>query len=451
MILALIAYGAIVLWVGVLAAARSAQTKETFLVADRSFGLLATWAALSSTTIGGSTTLVLASLVASKGLPGLWLDLAGAAGLILLGARLASRVRETGACTISEVLGHLYGREVRRVAAVLVISAEVVWFALLTQATETVVIAATAWNPQIVLVSTAALFVAYTAIGGQRAVVGTDVFQFSLMILGVFSLALPAALSSLRETGLPHELLHFPTGPGFGFPDILAMLVLVGLPHAVGGDVWAKVLSARDGRIARRAAYGAAVSKLAFGAAVVVIAMSGVAAGFLGTGAAASLFPRTVLGLVGPGLAPILFVAMIATMQSSSDSVLLSAAGATSHDLGFSPFGRHGSRILVVFFGVIGLVIALVKRDLVDTFRLGYTLFASSLIVPTLVALLRGKSSRFLIAPRSAATAMILGGVVALVMRSFPELGLDPVLCGTAVNALTLLAGVRRNGRLLEA
>ena len=434
MIGALVAYGVAVLVVGLLAARRAARSPDAFLLGDRSFGLLPTWAGLTSTTIGGSTTLVLAALVAARGLAGLWLDLAGALGLLALGLLFARKVRETGEVTLAAVVGRFYGPRVRRVAAFLVVLAEVVWFALLAQATETVVTALTDWDATAVLVATAALFVSYTALGGQRAVLRTDVLQLGLMAAGLVGVALPLALAALGRTGWPRHLLSFPVGPRFGWVDVAALLVLVGLPHAVGSDVWAKLLSARDATTARRAALGAAAAKLAFGVAVSVIALAGVSLG-LG-GEAEAILPATVKALAGPVLAPLLLVALVATMQSSADSVLLSAAAATSHDLlGGAP--ARVSRLLVVAYGAFGLLVALGLRDLLETFRLGYALFASGLILPTLVAF----APRLSLRPRFAGAAMLLGGAAAVGARLLGS-GPDPVLVGTAVNALVLLPGL---------
>ena len=439
MIAALVLYGAAVLLVGLVAAPRASRSRDAFLVGDRGFGAFATWAALSSTVIGGSTTLVLAALVSAKGLPALWLDLAGALGLSALGLFLAGRVRGTGATTIAEVIGRTYGPGVRKIAAVFVILAEIVWFALLTEATEVVVVSTTSWEPTRVLLLTAALFVAYTALGGQRAVVRTDLLQFGLMVAGLLVVALPLAVRSLAAAPAPAALLTFPTGPRFSWGDALALLVLVGLPHAVGGDVWAKLLSARDERAARRAALGASLSKLAFGLATVTIALAGIGRGV--SGPPAELFPRTVLLLAGPALAPLLLVALVATMQSSADSVLLSAAAATSNDLLGPRAGVGASRLAVVLYGGFGLAVALVMRDLVETFRLGYTLFASGLILPALVAFLpKVRADR-----RFAGAAMLLGGGAAMLERFAHPLGVDPVLAGTGVNALVLVMGLRRN------
>ena len=437
MIPALVLYGAAVLGVGLATARAASRGRDAFLVGDRRFGPLLSWAALSSTTIGGSTTLVLAALVATAGLPGLWLDVAGALGLAALGLFLAGKVRDTGAVTIAEVIGRFYGPGVRRIAAALVVLAEIVWFALLAEATMTVLVAATPWDPTRVLVATAAVFVAYTLLGGQRAVVGTDLLQFALMAAGLVGIALPLAAASLARTGVSPSLLSFPFSSRLGPLDAAALLVLVGLPHLVGGDVWAKLLSARDARVARRAALGAAVSKLVFGASTATIALAGVGLGIAGP--AAELFPRTVVTLAGPALAPFLLVAMVATMQSSGDSVLLSASAATVNDVLPPRFATPAwSRLFVAVWGAAGLLVALVLRDLLETFRLGYTLFASGLILPTLAAFAPG-----LRVPRAAAgAAMLAGGGAALAERFLRLTGLDPVLVGTGVNALVLAAGL---------
>ncbi len=204
--LALAVYGAAVLVVGVVSARKASRSTDAFLVADRGLGAFRAGVALSSTVIGGSTTLVLAALVASKGLPALWLDLAGALGLLALGAFLAPRVRATGATTIAEVIGRSYGPGVRRIAA----SAR-------RRRRDRLVRAPDGGDAdrrssrrrrgirRRVLVLTAALFVAYTALGGQRAVVGTDLLQFALMVGGLLLVALPLALAALARTPPPGD------------------------------------------------------------------------------------------------------------------------------------------------------------------------------------------------------------------------------------------------------
>jgi Na+/proline symporter len=170
----------------------------------------------------------------------------------------------------------------------------------------------------------------------------------------------------------------------------------------------------------------------------VAIALAGAGLGFPG---GADLFPRTVVALAGGALAPFLLIAMVATMQSSSDSVLLSAAAATVNDLLPSRFATPAwGRLFVALYGALGLAVALALADLVETFRLGYTLFASGLILPTLAAFLPGVR----VARPFAAAAMLVGGAAAMAERFLGLARIDPVLVGTGVNAAVLLFGLRR-------
>jgi SSS family solute:Na+ symporter len=436
--------------IGVLWRRRAGRDEASYFVADRSLSPFWGFLGLASLTTGGSTTVALAAFVATHGLAGLWLDLAGALGLLLLGLFLAARVRREGAVTLPEIAGRYYGQTARRVAGVLVLASEIAWFALLIEAAQVVLSAATGLPPTAALVGSTAVFVLYTTLGGQFAVVRTDAVQYGLMIVGIPVLGLAFALARSRGfASLPPEALAFPTSPSLRAGDIVALLVLIGLPHLVGSDVWAKLLSCRDERASRRAALGAAFSKIVFGAAVAAIALSARAS--LPPGPAVSILPRAVLAFVPPPLDALVLVCLVATMHSSADAVLLSAGAVTVRDV-FPEARRRlpavsAARLLTPLYAALGLLLALgLERDLLETLKLGYSIFAASLILPVLAALLVPRAI-----PRSGAiAAMLAGGAVAAGGRFFPRLvlGHDPVIAGTAVNLVLLFAsGLLRRAR----
>ncbi len=294
---------------------RASRDEVSYFVADRSLDAFWGVLGLASLTTGGSTTIALASLVYTHGLAGLWLDLSGALGLLVLGLFFARRVRREAAVTLPEILGRRYGATARRVAAVLVLVSEIVWFALLTESTQVVLTAAFGLAPNRAIVLSTAVFVAYTALGGQYAVVRTDLLQYGLMVLGIPGAALACALVGAKGlSGLPAEAWRFPTSATFGPGDIAAMLVLVGLPHVVGSDVYLKLLSCRDEATARRSALLAAGSKVLFGLAVAAIALAARKA--LPPVAPSGVLPAAVLGFAPPALAALVLVALVATMQT---------------------------------------------------------------------------------------------------------------------------------------
>jgi SSS family solute:Na+ symporter len=234
------------------------------------------------------------------------------------------------------------------------------------------------------------------------------------------------------------------------------MLVLVGLPHLVGSDVYSKLLSCRDEETARRSALLAAASKVLFGLSVAAIALAARKA--LPPLAPSNVLPAAVLGFAPPALAALVLVALVATMQTSADVVLLSATAVTARDLAPPLLGRPLplpiSRALTPVYGALGLATALaLDRNVLETLKLGYSIFAAGLILPVLAAFLPG---RFAIPPTGAIAAMVAGGATAAAGRFAPTVvaGHDPVLAGTAVNAAFLLLSLavarRRSAGAIE-
>ena len=91
--------------------------------------------------------LIGAAFVYVHGLSGLWLDFSGALGLFALALLLARRVRREGAMTLPEIVGRYYGGSARVAAGLLVLVSEIVWFALLVEATQVVLTAAFGLSP----------------------------------------------------------------------------------------------------------------------------------------------------------------------------------------------------------------------------------------------------------------------------------------------------------------
>jgi len=453
-IAALALYLAAVLAIGFAWRKRAGRNQVSYFVADRSLNAFWGFLGLASLTTGGSTTIALAALVYTHGIAGLWLDLSGALGLLVLGLFFARRVRREEAVTLPEIVGRAYGLAARRVAAFLVLASEIVWFALLTEATQVVLTAAFGLEPNRAIVLSTAVFVAYTSLGGQYAVVRTDLLQYGLMVVGLPGVALACALRGAHGLGgLPASAWSFPTSPTFSAGDAVAMLVLVGLPHVVGSDVYLKLSSCRDEAVARRSALLAAGSKVLFGLSVAAIALAARKA--LPPVAPESVLPAAVLGFAPPALAALVLVALVATMQTSADIVLLSASAVTARDLappvtGGRPMSIAATRLLPVVYGALGLVTALaLDRDVLRTLRLGYSIFAAGLILPTLAAL---APERFRVPTRGAIAAMVAGGAAAVTGRFAPALsgGRDPVLIGTGVNALVLFAAYALRGRTVK-
>jgi hypothetical protein len=96
------------------------------------------------------------------------------------------------------------------------------------------------------------------------------------------------------------------------------------------------------------------------------------------------------------------------------------------------------ARLLAPVYAAAGLATALaLNRDVLETLKLGYSIFAAGLILPVLAAL---SPRRLGIPSGGAIAAMAAGGATAVAGRFAPGLfgGVDPVIAGTAVNAAVL-------------
>ncbi len=436
-------YLAAMLAIGIATRRRASAGESAYYVADRSYGPWRGFAALASTTTGGSATIVCAALVYRNGLAGIWLDLSGAIGLLLLGTFLAGRVRRTGAFTLPEIAGRFYGGHARAAAGALVVAAEIAWFALLTEASQIVLTATLGVPPVAALLVSAVVFIAYTALGGQYAVVATDLVQYSLMVAGILIMGTISSAPHFLPA-LPDAARTFPVSPTLGWAEIFGWLVLIGLPHLVGGDIYSKLLSCRDERSARISAFGAAASKVVFGISVGAIALGARAANLARANPSEAL-PSALVAFAPGILGSFAAVALLATMQSSADSVLLTAASATVRDV-VPIFGRRpgirAARALVPLYGALGLLLALAMREIVETLKLGYSVFAAGMILPILF----GFFPSLWLPPADAIAAMFAGGSIALLGRFFPGLIFhhDPVIAGTAVNLAILLFAIAR-------
>ena len=190
--------------------------------------------------------------------------------------------------------------------------------------------------------------------------------------------------------GLPAELWSFPTSPGFGAWDILGMLVLIGLPHMVGSDVYLKLLSCKDEDTARRSALLAAGSKVLFGLSVAAIALAA-------RKALPPVIPRWPCRPPSSASrrrrsrpwSSSRWSRRCRPRRTSSCSPRPPSPLATSRPpCSGRPMRLPAARLLAPLFGALGLATALaLDRDVLETLKLGYSIFAAGLILPVLAAL----------------------------------------------------------------
>ncbi len=405
-------------------ASRKTNGSAGFFVADRKGGTILITGSLVATILGGSSTIGMAGLGYAKGLPGAWWLLVGCVGLALGALFLAGRVRKTGAYTLPEILGRRYGDGVRKAASIVILAS---WLGIIAgqiiAAGKIVSVLFPGTSLSFLILLSGGVMIVYTLLGGQNSVLRTDAIQAVLIIFGIFFTLLLGVKAAggfhVLARRLPMEYLAFPANGKMSWSAIGNLALFVGTAYLVGPDIFSRFLSSRDGRVAKTSAL--------ISAGILVFAAFGIT--WIGVMARSlfpaikpeQAFPQMVLRILPGIFSPLVVAALLAAVMSSADTCLLTAGVILASDIlrGWVDLDAwedrrvlYVSRLFVLAVGIASLGIALYVQGIIKSLLLGYTVFTSGLVLPTILALY---PRRFPLGTRWVTAAIVLGGGTALV------------------------------------
>jgi len=221
---------------------RKTKAADDFFVAGRSSSSLLITGSLLATIIGGSATVGMAGLGFQRGLTGAWWLLVGSIGLVFLGLFFARKIRKFALYTLPELVERQYDRRVALAASFLIVISWIGIVAAQIIAAGKILSILGMGSPVMWMLIFTAVFVTYTVLGGQYAIIRTDILQTVIIFAGIFG-GLALLLSRLGgweglQSALPPEQFAFPLSSQFGGTDLLTLLLLVGLTYTVGPDMY---------------------------------------------------------------------------------------------------------------------------------------------------------------------------------------------------------------------
>ncbi|UCD09823.1 MAG: sodium:solute symporter family protein [Dehalococcoidales bacterium] len=425
---------------------RRAKEADDFFVAGRKGSTLFITGSLLATIIGGSAIMVTSKLGFVQGLTGIWWLLVGSIGLIVLGIFLARKVRELGLYTLPELVETQYNARSGLVASILIVIAWIGVIGAQIIAAGTIMDALGIGNTQLWIAVFAVVFVVYTIIGGQHAIIRTDSIQsliiFSGIIIGaVMVLVKAGGIGGLYEA-LPESQFRFPLSPQFDGYELVKLLLVVGLAYVVGPDMYSRLFCAKDAGTARRSVFWTALLIIPVALGIVLIGMG--ASALYPDIAAGQSFPAVIRDVLPPFLGGIVLAALLCAFMSSADTTLITAGTILSVDIvGKLKPGLGKQKLLVisrwsiVVMGVAALLLALYLQDIVNTILFAYTVYTGGVIIPVLAGFYK---DRLKLTPTGAIAAIIGGGVAALISKLFDIKYLDVISLGISAGLLFLVS-----------
>ncbi len=444
---------------------RKNKDADDYYVGGRKLGSFRVGLSVVATDVGGGFSIGLGGLGFIMGLSGSWMLFTGLLGAwlaaVLLIPRLARMPQFREMYTFPQIFEHLFSPKVALLAGLIsgigyagFTSAQILAGAKLASS------AFVNLDMRVALLIMGAIIVAYTAFGGIKAVIFTDVIQWIILLSGLVFIGIPLGYravggqAAMREVLAP-EMLTFTSVKwqqlvNWGFTIVPIWFT--------GMTLYQRIYACRDKRTAQRAWFIAGLFEWP------VMAMMGVMLGLfarvgaeqgmfahLGFDSAAGLDPemglpmllRTILPV---GLLGLVLTAYFSAIMSTADSCLMASSGNVLTDIMRWSVGAQAdqkrmlrmSQIITLAIGALALLLATVMENVLELMLYSYAFMVSGLVVPVLGGLYWRRSSSV-----GAFWAMLVGGGTTLVltlMKTKLPYELDPNIFGIAASLVVFVA-----------
>jgi Na+/proline symporter len=348
---------------------RRIKTESDYILAGRNLGYGLLTFSIFATWFGAETVVASAGLAYSNGVS---LGSAEPFGyglcLLLMGLVFAGPLWRRKLTTLADLFRERFSVTTERLAAAILIPSSILWGAAQIRAFSYVLTTSSGdITGELAIAIAAGFTILYATFGGLLVDAITDVMQGVILVVGLV-IVLIATLPLIDAGEIPRTLADparahlLPTGES-------AWTLLERWAIPVGGSVIAtelvgRVIAARTGTIARRAAYFAGTLYIAVGAIPVLMGLVGPRL-VPNLADPEQLLPTIALDLLPVGFYAIFAGALIAAILSTVNTTLLVSAALLSHNIIVPVFKLDDERRkvivargVVIAFGIIAYFLA---------------------------------------------------------------------------------------------
>ena len=404
---------------------KSAGTESDYYLGGRSIGFLPLMMTFFATQVGGGIVLGSAQEAYKYGWWVLIYPMGQVIGLITLGLGIGKRLAQYQVSTVAQIFEQYYRSPLlkRIVSLFSILSLFMILVAQVIASKH--FLAALGIEAHWLFLLFWTLLITYTAMGGMKSVIATDLIQATFFV-GVFIIAALFALSSGYSFLPEFSASDFPAGKFSGW------LFMPLLFTFIEQDMAQRCFGAKSPSILSKATLLAGIGT--FFISLIPI-FFGILGQKLGVGTEGSVLMLAVSKATSPWMASLVGCAVIAAIFSTANALINAVGSNLSEDFSIAKTPRT-RRSMACMIGAGAIFVSAYFNNIVDLLIQSYELSVNCLIIPLLAALFIKSKGSF-----PTALLSITAGAAGYIFSKFFETPIPKELFGVSCSAVVYLIG----------
>lgn len=397
----------VVCFLASLRSSKDIATGEDYFLANRKVRLLPLMMTFVATQVGGGLVLGAAEEAYKFGWSVLFYPLGASIGLVLLGLGMGRKLAEMQVSTIAELLEVIYDSKIlRKVASLLSILSLFMILAAQFIASHKFMVTLGITN-ELYFIGFWGIVIIYTAFGGLKAVITSDLIQATFFIT-VF-------ISCLGYVFYTHPVIPeiAYTTSNFSSSKLIGWLCMPLFFMFIEQDMGQRCLATNSPKTVTKAAIWAGLVTMFI---CTIPILFGILAASLNIPipSGSSVLMTFIMHATNPLLASLMAAAVIVAIISTADSLINAIGSNIAHDFG-SFFKLRTSQLIGAIIGLLGIFFSFYFDNIVDLLIQSYELSISCLFIPICASLFIKKGNRL-----SASLSIIFGAISFAFFRFYP-------------------------------
>ncbi|MEB2298604.1 sodium:solute symporter [Lysinibacillus xylanilyticus] len=390
----LLYFGALII-VGIIGI-KKAKSEKDFVLAGSRLGYYSHVGCLAAVIIGGAATMGSTTLGYNYGVSGLWFVSMMGFGIAALGLFVVNKIGGYEVFTISQLLGKRFGEGTQLISAI--VTAIYTLMVVVTQVIGmgNVIHVLLGWSliPSMIIGGGIVLF--YTILGGMWSITLTDIIQFIVMTIGVFFIMFPFSVNSVGGltalfSSVPEAHLSL---TNIGWDRIFQYFLLYFFGLMVSQDIWQRVFTARNQKVAKSSAISAGVYSVFYGLVLSIVGMCALVL-LPNLGDAQSAFTSLALEILPPGLLGLVLASVCSALMSNASGAIFASATLITNDI-IKVYVKkdmtdrdiiNTSRMVILGLGVLAIIFSVWIQNILVALDMAYAILSGAIFVPLIIGL----------------------------------------------------------------